>query len=405
MPPLSQGGSGAAALHGALRALLLFIALPLFAQSSDEISFQRTFLLRNISGTSFNPGDTPHHPHIINRGAWTMFWGGALFATYMSESGPDVQRNEGFSTNWIAAGAQRTLGSRGLVIFRGRASLEPYTIKERGYPQMLQWVSTESGGPLLDSMRAHDAIGEAAIDLAFRTSTASFIHLYAAPIGDPALGAVPYAQRASSEEFAEAPFAYDVQETTHDSTRVITAGFGSRFITLEGSIFHDAVSHGRHTSFDSGGSIDSRSARLTITPARNLALQVSRGELGDAKREVSSASLTYGNQNAAASAIWTRGETLTSGTVEGTLRLSRSTMSARIEVVDRPIGFLGRPDIWRTTHFTVGYIFDLIKGAYRTGVGANVDYQTQYRELPARYGHKPQTIYVFVRVRTDSRTR
>src|SRR5712691_9236503 len=140
------------------RAFLLFIAVPLFAQTSEDISFQRTFLLRNVSGTSFNPGDAPWHPHIVNRGAWTTFWGGAVFAAYTNESGPAVHRDEAFSANWIAGGAQRALGSRGLVMFRGRASLEPFTIKKRGYPQVLQWVSTESGGPLLDSMRAHDAI-------------------------------------------------------------------------------------------------------------------------------------------------------------------------------------------------------------------------------------------------------
>lgn len=394
------------------RALLLalFIAVPLFAQTSADISFQRTFLLRNVSGTSFNPGDAPWHPHIVNRGTWTTFWGGALFAVYTNESGPKVHRNEAFSANWIAGGAQRALGSRGLVLFRGRASLEPFTIKKHGYPQVLQWVSPESGGPLVDSMRAQDAIGETAVDLAFRTTTTSFVHLYVAPIGDPALGVVPYAQRASSEEIVEAPFAYDVQETTHDSTRVITAGFASRFVTVEGSAFHDAVSHGRHTSFDSGGKIDSQSARLTITPTRNIAVQFSRGKLGDARRELSSASLTYGNQNAAASAIWTRRETpsgdkLTSGSIEGTLRILRSTLSGRVETVDRPRGFLSRTDIWRTTHFTIGYLCDLMIGSYRAGIGANVDYQTQYRQLPSSYGHKPQTVYVFVRLRTDSTMR
>ena len=388
------------------RAFLLFVALPLFGQTSDDISFQRTFLLRNISGTSFNAGEAPHHPHIATRGAWTTFWGGALFAEQSTETGPRVQRSEVFSTNWIAGGAQRSLGSRGIVLFRGRASLEPFTIKERGYPQLLQWISPENGGPTLDVMRAHDLIGEAAVDIAFRTTATSFVHLYAAPIGDPAFGAVPYAQRASSEEFAEAPFAYDVQETTHDSTRVITAGFGSRFVTVDGSVFHEAVTSGRHTTIDSGR-IDSSSARLTITPMRSMALQVSRGKTGDATLDISSASLTIGTQRGAASAIYARrdtvsGDKLTSGSLEGTLRVLRSTFSARLESVDRPRGFLNRPDVRRTTHFTLGYIVDLMMTSYRAGIGVNVDYHTQYRQLPSRYGHKPQSIYLFLRVRTES---
>lgn len=389
--------------------LALLIATPLAAQTSGDISFQRTFLLRNLSGTAFNPGDAPHHPHIVARGDWTTFWDGALFVEYSTETGPKVQRNEVFSTNWIAGGAQRPLGSRGLVLFRGRASLEPLTIKQAGYPQMLQWVSPENGGPVLDAMRAHDLVGEAAVDLAFRTTAASFVHLYAAPVGDPALGPLPYAQRASAEEFAEAPFAYDVQETTHDSTRVVTAGFASRLLTIEGSVFHDAVTRGRHATIDNG-SIDSESARLTITPLPSVALQVSRGRLGAANRDLTSASLTFGNEKGAASAIYTQretpaGEKLTSGTLEGTLRVLRNTFSARLESVDRPTGFLGRGDRWRTTHFTIGYLFDFLTGAYRAGAGANIDYHTRYRDLPLRYGHKPQAIYLFLRLRTEAARR
>src|SRR5688572_26399536 len=99
----------------AVAALFLFAA-PLVAQTSDQITFQRTFHLRNISGTAFNPGPAPHHPHITTRGAWTTFFSGAAFATFSSETGPAEQRNEVFSTNWLAAGGQRTFGHRGLVL-------------------------------------------------------------------------------------------------------------------------------------------------------------------------------------------------------------------------------------------------------------------------------------------------
>lgn len=387
----------------AVAALVLF-ASPLVAQTSDDITFQRTFLLRNISGTAWNPGPAPHHPHIITRGAWTTFFSGAAFASFSSETGPAKQRNEVFSTNWLAAGAQRNIGSRGLVMFRGRVSLEPLTVPVEGYPQILQWVTAEGGGPLLDNMRAHDLIGEAAVDVAWRTTTTSFVHLYAAPVGDPALGTVPYAQRASSEELAEAPFNYDVQETFHDSTSVVTAGFGSRFVTVEASVFHDAVTTGRHTTLDTGV-IDSRSVRMVVTPMRNLSLQASRGELGGEKRKVTTASLAYGSEKAAATVLWTDRERLASLSVEGTLRARRNTFSARVETVDRPPGFLNNPDIVRTTHFTVGYIFDPFTRGYRGGIGVNIDYHTQTHDLEQLYGHKPQTIYVFFRIRTESQAR
>ncbi len=388
-----------------LVAALFFFASAAFAQTSDEISFGRTFLLRNSAGTAFNPGPAPRHALLVERGAWTTFFETSAFGVYSSESGPAEQRNEGFATNWLTAGAQRTVGSRGLILFRGRVSLEPYTIPEEGYPQMLQWLSPENGGPSLDVMRAHDLIGEAAAHFAFRTSTSSFVHLYAAPVGSPAFGVLPYALRASSEDLVEAPFNYDVQETTHDSTSVVTAGFGSRWISLEGSVFHDALTTGRHTTVDNGD-IDSRSARLTITPARNLALQVSRAELGDDDREVESAALTYGGSVAAASVIWMKRDELASLAVESSFRFKRNTVTARVETVDRPAGYLGEPDIERTTHFTVGYIFDVLAGrGYRAGFGVNTDYHTQSHEFPSRYGHKPQALYVFARLRTEAARR
>ena len=389
-------------------ALFLF-AGSAFAQTSDEITFRRTFLLRNVTGTAANPGPAPHHPHLFERGAWTSFFEGAAFATYSYEVGPEEQRNEIFSTNWFAAGAQRSIGSRGLVLFRGRLSLEPFTVPEDGYPQMLQFVSAESGGPLLDSMRAHDLVGEAAAHFAYRVAGSSFVHLYAAPVGTPALGAVPYAQRLSSEEFAEAPFSYDVQETFYDSSSVVTGGFGSRWLSVEASVFHDAVTTDRHTSIPDGD-IDSQSARLTINPTRNLSLQISRGELGDEKRDVDSASISWANSRASISAIYTSrqsrvGEELEAGTFETTFRVARGSFLLRAETVDRPAGFLGNPEVKRTSHFAFGYLHDFLAGPYRAGVGVNIDYHTQTHDIEHLYGHKPQAIYVYTRFRTDAARR
>ena len=380
-------------------AFLFFFAVPLFAQTSDDITFQRTFLLRNVSGTASNPGGTPHHPHIVTRSDWTTFIEGSLSVNYVTETGPENPANELFSTNWIAGGAQRALGSRGLLLLRARASLEPLTIKESGYPQLLQEVSPESGGPLLDHMRAHELLGEAAAHLAYRTTTNSFAHLYVAAVGDPPIGAVPYAQRASSEEFPEAPFAYDVQEPFHLGTRVITAGWASKFGGIEYGVFHHSVTFARHNGVDDGP-IDSSAARLTLTPIRSLSLQVSRAKLTDTDREVTSASLSYGNNSIAASAIYTHRDDLKSGGIEATLRITRSTILARAETVDRPS--LGR----RTSHFSAGYIFDIVNGGgYRAGLGITTDYHTQTHEYAQQYGHKPQSVYFFARLRTESTRR
>ncbi|HKR64974.1 MAG TPA: hypothetical protein VJZ00_14670 [Thermoanaerobaculia bacterium] len=369
---------------------------------------------RSLSGTAGNPGTTS--PWVrTGAGGWTFFHALDAHLTYVSESGPEEQRNEAFSTNWLAAGLLREFGDKGFALVRGRVSLEPYTIADNdGYPQMLQYVSPEAGGVLVDRMRPHDLIGEAAVQVGWRPTRSTMLSVYAAAVGDPALGAPPAEMRASGIDFAEVPFAYDVQELTHDSTSVITASFATRLITLEGSVFHDAVTTGDHTEIDSGD-IDSRSFRITLTPGSNIAIQASRAELGEdpVQHTVSTASVTFGSPNVAVTALWTQRENETRDTetaygFEAALRGARNTFMGRVERVDRPFGFPDLPLPQRpvavepSTHFAIGYIFDFIAGShYRAGAGVNIDYHTQAHDLPDRYGHKPQAIYAFLRFRSN----
>ena len=385
-----------------LAAVLVFAAAGSFAQSIDP--------LRNVSGTTSNPGELS--PWVSGAaGGWTFFHGLTAHVTHVNESGPEEPRNEVFSTNWFAAGLHRDFGGRGFALVRGRVSLEPYTIPEEdGYPQLLQYVSPEAGGPLIDRMRPHDLIGEAAVHAGWRPTTNTLLHLYVAAVGDPALGAAPYAMRSSGADLAEAPFSYEIQEPFHDSTSVVTAGFSTRWISLEGSVFHDAVTFGEHTEIDTGD-IDSRSVRVTVTPTPGFALQISRGELGEDttnQRDITSASVSYGTPFVAVTALWTqreRGEVSdTAYGFELALRGARHTFTGRAEWVDRPLGFpatISQVATEQTTHFAVGYIFDFIsRPTLRVGVGVNADYHTQSHELSHEYGHKPQAIYAFLRVRT-----
>jgi hypothetical protein len=373
--------------------------------------------LRNVSGTTSNPGgESLWVRSEPGPGGWTFFHGFDAHVTYVSETGPEDQRNEVFSTNWFGAGLHKNLGDRGFVLVRGRVSLEPYTLPEdEGYPQILQYVSPEGGGPIIDRMRAQDLFGEAAVHAGWRPTQSTLLHVYGALVGDPALGTAPSALRATGVDFAEAPYSYDIQETFHDSTSVVTAGFATRWISIEGSVFHDAVTTGDHTEIDDGD-IDSRSARVTFTPTQNLSIQVSRGELGEdlAQRDVTTGSITYGSPFFAATALWTRREHADAPRPEETaygfelaVRGTRNTFMGRAEWVDRPLGFPVTPDVRfteQTTHFAVGYIFDfLASNRYRAGVGVNIDYHTQSHDLEEIYGHKPQSIYAFARFRTGAR--
>lgn len=390
----------------AVLASLLLLSVTASAQTLDP--------LRNVSGTSANGGTTS--PWVLSQaGQWTFFHGFDAHVTYVNEVGPEEPRNEVFSTNWFAAGTQRTFGDRAFVLARGRISLEPYTMPlDDGYPQVLQYVSAEGGGPLIDTMRAQDLFGEAAVHAGYRLGTSTLLHVYGALVGQPALGPAPAALRSSGVALASAPFGYDIQETYSDSTNVVTAGFATRWFGIEGSVFADTVTTGDHTEI-ADGDMDSRSVRLTLTPSPNMSIQVSRGQLGEdlAEREVSSASVSFGSPAVAVTALWTQREYVEEARASETaygfelaLRGGRNTFMGRAEWVDRPAGFPIQPfgpGTEQTTHFVVGYLFDVIAGSrYRAGLGVNIDYHTQTHDLEEIYGHKPQSIYTFVRFRTGA---
>lgn len=378
--------------------LLLLLCSTASAQAIDPLRF--------VSGTTLQAGDPLW---LTSSGdSWRTFGAFSAHVTYVSETGPEEQRNEVFSTNWAVLGAVRDF-DRGFFLARARVSLEPFTISDPGYPQILQYIPAAEQP--IDWMRPHDFLGEAAVQAGFRPTASTLVHLYVAPAGDPALGTAPDVLRASSREFAEAPFAWDLQESFHAATSVVTAGFATSWISVDGSVFHDASRDDEYTSIDSGD-LDSKSARVTLTPSPSMALQVSRGELGEdaAQRTISSASLTWRRGPVALSALWTQREfdgdrdSEVAYGAELLVRANRHSLMARAEWVDRPSGFPEEPfpaGLEQTTHVTAGYLFDfLARTAFRTGVGVNIDYHTQSYDLEHIYGHKPQSIYAFVRVRS-----
>ncbi len=379
--------------------LSLLFPLTVFAQVDP---------LNNLSGTTPGVGASPWIRS--GDGSLTFFHGFDVHATYLSQTGPEEQENVTFSTNWFGAGAQLALGERAFVLARGRVSLEPYTIDD-SYPQFFQYVPEDG---LVGRMRPNDLIGEVAVQAGYRPTTNTLVSVYGALVGQPALGAAPAQLRSSGVDFAEAPFTYEITETVHDSTSVVTAGFATRFFTIEASAFHDAATTGDHTEL-ADGDIDSQSARLTVTPAPNIALQISRGQLGEdlAEREITSASVTYAGPMVAVTALWTTREypqqvreRETAWGVELAFRGGRNTFMARVEHIDRPAGFPfvlppTAPGPSEATHYTAGYVFDFMpQSRYRLGLGVNIDYRTKTRDLEEVYGHKPQGIYSFIRFRS-----
>jgi hypothetical protein len=102
--------------------------------------------------------------------------------------------------------------------------------------------------------------------------------LYAAPVGEPALGPVAYPHRPSAAGDPFAVLGHHWQDATHVSFGVATAGLFTHNVKLEGSIFNGREPDETRTNFDFR-TLDSYSGRLTVNPAPAWSLSASYGYL------------------------------------------------------------------------------------------------------------------------------
>jgi hypothetical protein len=238
--------------------------------------------------------------------------------------------------------------------------------------------------------------------------------LYAAPVGDPALGPVAFPHRVSAAELPQATLGHHLEDSTHISNEVVTAGISGGIFGLEASGFHGREPNENRWNIDHGA-IDSWSTRLTVTPNAHWTAQVSAGRLtrpeqlepGDQTRVT--ASVTYVRPftagDWATSLIWGRvhktasGDNLNGFDLESVARFRKSNyLTGRIEVVDKdeivPAG------IFRIGAYTAGYTRDLpLFPRLATGLGANVTQYSMAPEVHRYYGSHPTAFLIFLRFR------
>jgi hypothetical protein len=235
------------------------------------------------SGTSLEPASTPVPMLMQDRGAWRLMLHANVFAADTQQQAasqpglPSRGRDAFFSTNWIMPMAQRSLGPGQLTV-RNMLSLEPATIGARNYPELFQQGETAFGKPLVDGQHPHDLFMELAAlyDLPLRHNT--LLSLYAAPIGDPAIGPTAYPHRQSASEDPIAALGHHQQDSTHIAFNVLTGGLTYRIARIELSGFHGGEPDEHRFAFQpspNGHAIDSYSTRLTVSPAADVTAQYS----------------------------------------------------------------------------------------------------------------------------------
>lgn len=414
--------------------MLRLIMAPVYGQQGGlqmvDMNSSAMYLMGLSSGTSMNPPGWPMPMVMYPFSSWNTMFMGQAFIVETQQSGPRGG-DKFYSENWFMANAEHRVGEKGAFQADLMVSLEPATIGDRRYPLLFQTGETAWGKPIVDGQHPHNLIMGLGLEYARSVSENTTLQLYFAPVGDPALGPAAYPHRASAMELPQATLSHHLQDSTHISDDVITAGIAYRQFKIEASGFRGAEP-GENRWIIQQGAIDSWSARLWYFPTKHWAAQVSAGRLtkpealesGDQIR--TTASVEYSTPmpggSWSSSLIWGRvhntgtGHNLNSYLVESELPIRRRNfITGRIELVDKDELFSDAPDIearldqtygstFRVGAYTIGYTrdIDLFPGL-ETGIGFNIETYSLPTAIKPYYGDHPVGGNVFLRIRLKGR--
>jgi hypothetical protein len=234
---------------------------------------------RETSGTSWQPDSAPMEAVHFEAGGFEMMLHGFLDFGYSSEPEPRGE-SEAFTTSMLMLGGRRPLGN-GAFGFRVMGSLEP-VMGRSGYPLLLQTGETADGTtPLLDRQHPHDVLMEMAVTYSHPTTRESSFFVYAAPVGEPALGPPAFMHRESSGGNPFAPIGHHWFDATHITYGVITVGWNElNKAKIEASIFNGREPDENRWDVDSM-KLDSYSLRFTLNPTENWSVQGSFASLNE----------------------------------------------------------------------------------------------------------------------------
>jgi hypothetical protein len=330
------------------------------------------FSAREGSGTSWLPEPSPMYADHARVGAWELMGHGNVFLQYINESAEEHRgAHQTGSINWVMGMARRRVGS-GRVGVRTMLSLESWTIRGCGYPDLLATGESCDGDTIHDRQHPHDLFMELALEYERPIRGELRWFAYGGAVGEPALGPVAFPHRVSALSNPIAPISHHWLDATHITFGVITSGVRNARWSAEASAFNGREPDENRADFDVAA-LDSYSARVSVAPRPSTVVQVSAGRLNDAEREAGlppndvtrfTASASY---HRALNASWLWASTIAWGMNDEPLDtthalLVESTLSMR----DRQVGFMRVEVVGKPAHdlhvhestavFTVGKI-------------------------------------------------
>ncbi|HET7504931.1 MAG TPA: hypothetical protein VFK02_28100 [Kofleriaceae bacterium] len=254
---------------------------------------------RSASGTSWQPDSTPMFMWHARSGDWRLALHTSSFVGYDDTA---TERGDGqlLSINWVMGMATRSIG-RGDLAFRAMLSAEPITMPDNGYPLLLQTGEDFEGARLHDRQHPHDLFMELAARYRQPIGDTLGIELYAAPVGEPAIGPPAFPHRFTSMANPLAPLGHHWFDSTHITFGVVTLGVFTRTFKLEGSWFNGREPDQVRTDLDLREP-DSVAVRASANPTHDLSAQASWARLDSPDELETDVSV----QRTTASLMWNR---------------------------------------------------------------------------------------------------
>lgn len=368
------------------------------------------------SGTSRLPGSEGgmHGIHIMPGDDWMLMAHGYAWGVYTNQSGPRGD-DKAYVQSMAMLSAQKATGW-GKVQLKSMFSLEPL-MSNRGYPNLFATGETAGGTALVDRQHPHDFFMELAGRVDFNAGPETSLFLYGGPVGEPALGPSAFMHRGSAKLNPEAPISHHWFDSTHITYGVATAGFASRHVQIEGSVFTGREPDEQRWGFDKMR-FDSWSVRATWNPSPDWTVQASTGRLNqpeplhpgqDEQRTTASVQYANGKGLSAMAAFSSKnrlpGRNLTAWLAEANWDIGdHHTLFGRVENVRNDELFPDHTDPlhdqpFRVTKVQAGYAYRIpVSKQLGLALGGTISTFLKPEKLDAAYGDNPMGYTLFARL-------
>ena len=194
---------------------------------------------------------------------WHIAWHGTAFVQYARTFETRGTYQFGSVNRAMVQAGGPAAG--GVVRFDFMGSAEPLTLTKRGVPQLLQASFHVDGETITDRAHPSPWIMELAGSYERAWGTDGAVSVYAAAIGEPALGPPVYLHRASAAANPVVPLGHHLQDDTHSSYGVVSAGVRWQSLHVEASAFNERQPENANTVFYyDGARLDAYAGRATI---------------------------------------------------------------------------------------------------------------------------------------------